>query len=198
MDLGGMFQPMTSMPLSLFNGIQSAPLQFDRMFTDQVAPIFSPTRRQLVGQYPEDDFGFVPEDDSVGPSPSTGPGNWNHIVPGGRGTTTRDGTHGGYPAVDIFADEGTPIYAPVDGVSTPGTYSLGGNATTIRGADGRFYYFAHAQRPMFGGTVKKGQIIGYVGRTGNARNTAPHLHYAVATRADAFSRFNGSGDIDPY
>jgi hypothetical protein len=127
---------------------------------------------------------------------STG-GTWDHVVPGGQGRVESGGTHGGSPAVDIFAPAGTPIYAPVDGVSSPGTYSLGGNATTIRGADGRYYYFAHAQSPMAGGQVRKGQIIGYVGNTGNARNTPAHLHYAVASNANVFGQRNGSGDLDP-
>ncbi len=123
---------------------------------------------------------------------------WDHIVPGGSGRVERGGTHGGYPAVDIFAPAGTPIYAPTDGESSPATLSLGGNATTLQGADGRWYYFAHAQRPMVGGRVRKGQIIGYVGNTGNAKNTPSHLHYAVATNPNAFAQRNGSGDIDPY
>jgi murein DD-endopeptidase MepM/ murein hydrolase activator NlpD len=127
----------------------------------------------------------------------TGQGAWDFLVPGGKGRTETGGTHGGHPAVDIFASEGTPIYAPTDGVSSPAVYPLGGNATTIRGDDGRHYYMAHGQRPFVGGRIRRGQIIGYVGRTGNARNTAPHLHYAVASSATYFDRWNGSGDLDP-
>jgi murein DD-endopeptidase MepM/ murein hydrolase activator NlpD len=124
-------------------------------------------------------------------------GQWDHLVPGGQGRVERGGTHGGHPAIDIFAPAGTPIRAPADGVSSPGQYPLGGNATTLRDDQGRWHYFAHAQAPMRGGPVKKGDIIGYVGNTGNARGTASHLHYATATSADAFERFNGSGDLDP-
>lgn len=131
------------------------------------------------------------------PAATNSGGQWGHIVPGGTGRVELGGTHGGKPAVDIFAAAGTPIYAPADGVSSPGTYSLGGNATTIQGADGRWYYFAHAQAPMMGGSVRKGQIIGYVGNSGNARGTAPHLHYAVASRPEYINMWNGSGDITP-
>jgi murein DD-endopeptidase MepM/ murein hydrolase activator NlpD len=131
-----------------------------------------------------------------GPVSRTG-GQWDHLVPGGQGRIERGGTHGGFPAIDIFAPVGTPILAPTDGVSAPGTYPLGGNASTLRGSDGRFYYFAHAQAPMRGGRVKKGDIIGYVGNSGNARATASHLHYAVASNPDVFDRYNGSGDLDP-
>lgn len=125
------------------------------------------------------------------------PGTWDYLVPGGTGRVERGGTHGGYPAIDIFAPAGTPIYAPVDGVSQPGQFRLGGNATTLRGADGRWYYFAHARDPMRGGAVRRGEIIGYVGNSGNARDTASHLHYAVASHPDIFGQRNGSGDIDP-
>lgn len=128
---------------------------------------------------------------------TTRAGAWDFVVQGGQGRTETGGTHGGHPAVDIFAPEGTPIYAPADGVSSPGLYPLGGNATTIRGDDGRYYYMAHGQRPFVGGRIRRGQIIGYVGRTGNARNTPAHLHYAVASNATYFDRWNGSGDLDP-
>jgi murein DD-endopeptidase MepM/ murein hydrolase activator NlpD len=124
-------------------------------------------------------------------------GQWDHLVPGGQGRIERGGTHGGWPAIDIFAKAGTPILAPTDGVSEPGQYPLGGNASTLRGSDGRFYYFAHAQAPMRGGQVKKGDIIGYVGNSGNAARTASHLHFAVATNPSVFDRYNGSGDLDP-
>jgi hypothetical protein len=125
-------------------------------------------------------------------------GTWDKIVPGGRGQTVRGGTHGGYPAVDIMANEGTPIYSPVDGVSAPGQYPLGGNATTITGSNGRSYYLAHGQRPFVGGQVKRGDVIGYVGRTGNAAGGPAHLHLAMATNPTVFNQRNGSGDLDPY
>jgi murein DD-endopeptidase MepM/ murein hydrolase activator NlpD len=124
-------------------------------------------------------------------------GQWDHLVPGGQGRVESGGTHGGHPAIDIFANEGTPILAPADGVSEPGTYPLGGNATTIRGANGRFYYLAHARDPMRAGPIRKGDVIGYVGRTGNAARTSAHLHFAIASDPSAFERFNGSGDLDP-
>lgn len=140
----------------------------------------------------------LPGTASASPPPATSSGgSWDHLVPGGKGKVERGGTHGGHPAIDIFAPAGTPIYAPADGVSSPGTYSLGGNATTLRGADGRWYYFAHARDAMRGGAVKKGDIIGYVGNSGNAKGTNPHLHYAVASDPSYFNKYNGSGDIDP-
>lgn len=129
--------------------------------------------------------------------PASGSGAWGMLVPGGQGVATDQGTHGGWPAVDIFAPRGTPILAPVSGTSSPGTYPLGGNATTLIGANGKAYYFAHALGPMLGGPVAAGQQIGQVGNSGNAASTPPHLHFAAATSADLFNRFNGSGNLWP-
>ena len=119
------------------------------------------------------------------------------VVPGGRGKFTTGGTHGSMPAADVFAPEGTPIYSPVDGNISAMLTPNGGNSATMRGSDGRYYYFAHAQRMMRSGNVRRGDIIGYVGRTGNARNTPPHLHYSVASDPSYFQRYNGSGNIIP-
>lgn len=127
----------------------------------------------------------------------TSAAGWSHVVPGGQGQIESGGTHGGHPAVDIFAPAGTPILAPVDGDSSPSVVSNGGNSTILKGADGQFYYFAHARDGMLGGQVKRGQVIGYVGNTGNARNTPSHLHYAVASSPKYFINWNGSGDLDP-
>jgi hypothetical protein len=109
---------------------------------------------------------------------------------------TSGGTHGGHPAADIFATKGTTIYAPVSGLSVPGTYPLGGNTSILRGDDGKFYYMAHGNVPFKGGRVKGGEAIGQVGDTGNARGTKPHVHFAIASSEGLFSSWNGSGDIN--
>ena len=103
------------------------------------------------------------------------------------GYCTDQGTHGGWPAADIFAAEGSPIYAPVGGISSPGLYRFGGFATTIAGDDGLTYYLAHGALPFAGGRVECGAIIGRVGSTGTgpggysaSGGTAPHLHLAIA------------------
>jgi murein DD-endopeptidase MepM/ murein hydrolase activator NlpD len=131
------------------------------------------------------------------PAEFSNPGGHVPVVRGaGPGTVwTTAGTHGGYPAVDIFAEKGTPIYAPVSGRSNPATYSLGGNATILYGDNGRAYYMAHGNTGFRGGNVQQGQKIGEVGNTGNARYTSPHLHFAIASNARYFDLYNGSGDI---
>lgn len=109
---------------------------------------------------------------------------------------TSGGTHGGHPAADIFAPKGSPIYAPVGGSTYTGSDGKGGNWAVQRGDDGRAYYFAHGDVPFASGRVERGQQIGEVGNTGNASATAPHLHFAIASRPDLFGELGGSGDID--
>ncbi|HEX2054257.1 MAG TPA: peptidoglycan DD-metalloendopeptidase family protein [Actinomycetota bacterium] len=88
-----------------------------------------------------------------------------------------------HQGVDIFALSGTPVYAVVNGVvEEKGVNPLGGNKLWIRSpGDNWRYYYAHLSGygpGISNGTrVKKGQVIGYVGNTGNARTTPPHLHF---------------------
>jgi murein DD-endopeptidase MepM/ murein hydrolase activator NlpD len=85
--------------------------------------------------------------------------------------------HGG---IDIFADEGAPIVAVDDGQLTFAEDPKGGHAFYLHATDGTVYYGAHLSeyegeaRP-----VEAGDVIGYVGHTGNAAETASHLHFEV-------------------
>lgn len=83
-------------------------------------------------------------------------------------------------AVDMAAPIGTPIYAVEDGViNSAGYNNLGGNRLHLN-SNTNEYYYAHMSRlaVITGQKVRKGQIIGYVGDTGNAKGTSPHLHFA--------------------
>ncbi len=103
----------------------------------------------------------------------------------------RDAGRRQHEGIDIFAARDTPVLAVVDGVARTGTNTLGGNVVWLRGrAFGESFYFAHLERFAFEGTanVKAGEVIGYVGNTGNARATAPHLHFGI---------YDG-GAIDPF
>lgn len=92
---------------------------------------------------------------------------------------------------DILAPEGTPLVAVDDGEIRFGSDPLGGNIASLRADDGARYYYAHLLD--FAGAaprrVQAGELIGYVGRTGNAGATPPHLHFEM--------RPAGSGPIDP-
>ncbi len=94
---------------------------------------------------------------------------------------------------DIFARRGTPVLAAADGVVTRlGGGALGGNAVFVTGRGSRTYYYAHldayAEGIEPGALVNRGTLLGYVGNTGNARTTPPHLHFGV---------YGPSGPLNP-
>jgi murein DD-endopeptidase MepM/ murein hydrolase activator NlpD len=75
---------------------------------------------------------------------------------------------------DIIAPQGTPIRATFDGYAQAGYNGLGGNAVNVYGDLG-YTYNAHMMAPGYTGQVSAGQIIGYVGATGDT--STPHLHF---------------------
>ncbi|MDP9387791.1 MAG: M23 family metallopeptidase [Actinomycetota bacterium] len=82
--------------------------------------------------------------------------------------------------VDIFAAGGTPVVAPVAGEVELRADTLGGLSFHLWGDDGSYYYGAHLSRyEGVGGPIKAGAVVGYVGRSGNAVGTAPHLHFEI-------------------
>ena len=94
---------------------------------------------------------------------------------------------------DLFAKRGTPVHSATDGyVWRIGESNLGGNTVWVIGAGGRVYYYAHldryAENLKAGDAVTTESVIGYVGNTGNAKGTPPHLHFGVYT---------STGAIDP-
>ncbi|MEO7742754.1 MAG: M23 family metallopeptidase [Usitatibacter sp.] len=90
-----------------------------------------------------------------------------------------------HEALDIMAPRGTPVVAVDDGTVARLFRSLPGGITVYQfDPSGTFaYYYAHLDRyaPGLreGAAVKRGEVIGYVGSTGNARADAPHLHFTV-------------------
>lgn len=94
---------------------------------------------------------------------------WGQARSGGR-------THQG---VDMIAARGTPIVAVVDGFAQSKVNTLGGNTISLSGADGNRYYYAHLDSWAALGQVTVGTVIGYVGDTGNAKFSTPHLHFEI-------------------
>src|SRR5438105_9139020 len=91
---------------------------------------------------------------------------------------------------DIFAKRGTPVYSATEGyVVRVGETALGGQTVSVLGAGGRVYYYArldsYAPDVAVGEYVTTETVLGYVGTTGNAKNTPPHLHFGVYTPAGA-------------
>jgi murein DD-endopeptidase MepM/ murein hydrolase activator NlpD len=96
---------------------------------------------------------------------------------------------------DIFAPMGTPLLASERGVvANVGVGTLGGTKLWVYGESGTRYYYAHliayADGIVEGTPVEAGQVIGYVGNTGNAITTPPHLHFEIHP--------DGGDAIDPY
>ena len=94
---------------------------------------------------------------------------------------------------DIFAPKGTPVLSATRGfVYNIGENNLGGQTVSVIGSGGRVYYYAHldkyAPNLQVGDRVTTRTVLGYVGTSGNAQGTPPHLHFGIYT---------SSGAIDP-
>ena len=107
-----------------------------------------------------------------------------------------------HQAIDILAPHGTPVIAAVDGKIRKLFNSKAGGITIYQAdaADEKMYYYAHLARYADGlregQFVSRGDVIGYVGTTGNARST-PHLHFAINILPPTKEWWKGE-PIDPY
>lgn len=102
-----------------------------------------------------------------------------------------------HEGIDILAPRGTKVRSATPGlIADLRNNNLGGKVVWILGPGGAWHYYAHLdghKRGLkVGDYVKKGDVIGYVGNTGNARHTAPHLHYGL------YLSGKGRGVVNPY
>jgi murein DD-endopeptidase MepM/ murein hydrolase activator NlpD len=108
-----------------------------------------------------------------------------------------------HDAIDIMAPAGTPVLAVADGSVEKLFDSQRGGLTIYQfEPDGRLaYYYAHLQRYADGlaegQAIRRGQVIGYVGATGNADPAAPHLHFAIFVLGPERNWWQGQA-INPY
>src|SRR5436309_9987944 len=112
------------------------------------------------------------------------PGNWHH-------------------GDDIFAPLGTPVLACADGtVFSIGWNNVGGNRLWLRDSQGNEFYYAHlsAYSPAAkdGNRVKAGEVVGFIGNTGDAEGTAYHLHFEIHPVAYLSLGYDGAVDPTPY
>lgn len=117
--------------------------------------------------------------------------------------TQRRGVSRQHEALDIMAPRGTPVLAVEDGRIAKLFTSAQGGLTIYQfdPAEQFAYYYAHLDRYAAGITegepVARGQILGYVGSTGNAQPDAPHLHFAVFKLGPEKSWWEGQ-PLDPF
>ena len=127
----------------------------------------------------------LPKDDSL-PNPLVD----RHLTDTWGGARSEGRRHEG---IDIFAQRGTPIHATTHGiVRKVGLDRLGGKVVVIVGPGGAGHYYAHLEDYADiseGDWVNAGDVIGYVGDSGNAKGTPPHVHYGIY--------INGSA-VNPY
>jgi len=108
-----------------------------------------------------------------------------------------------HDAIDILARAGTPVLAVADGTIEKLFNSERGGLTVYQfEPGGRYcYYYAHLERYADGlaekQTVTRGQVIGYVGSTGNASPEAPHLHFEIHTLGPEKQWWKGAS-LNPY
>ncbi len=98
-----------------------------------------------------------------------------------------------HQGIDIFARRGTPVLSSTEGiVMEVGSNRLGGLVVWVMGPGGQRHYYAHLERYAdveAGMRIPAGRVLGYVGDSGNAKGTPPHLHYGV---------YGIGGAINPY
>lgn len=97
-----------------------------------------------------------------------------------------------HQGVDIFAKRGTPVLSATRGVvSSVNDYGIGGKHVWVIGPGGERHYYAHLDGFAPGiarfDLVEAGGLLGFVGDTGNARGTPPHLHYGIYAMSGAYN-----------
>lgn len=130
------------------------------------------------------------------PPPRTLPVPVDGVEPGDVADTWGEARSGGarrHEGVDIFAARRTPVRSATPGIVVRrGENPLGGRVVTILGPGGWRHYYAHLQGwagHAVGDRVEAGEVIGFVGTSGNAPSGAPHLHYGI---------YASGGALNPY
>ncbi len=106
----------------------------------------------------------------------------------------RDGGERKHRGIDLFAPRGTQILAVADGIiSYIGNQPKGGRCLWLATEQGVSFYYAHLERwaaGLYEGMeVRRGDVLGFVGNTGNALTTPPHLHFSIV---------EGDESLNPY
>jgi murein DD-endopeptidase MepM/ murein hydrolase activator NlpD len=139
---------------------------------------------------------------------------YTYVFPVQKAETTYGRAHHDYPATDIFCVEGAEFVAVTSGTvhvviredtwdaKTNDPALRSGMAVGIIGDDGVRYYGSHlsgvAEGIEVGMRVEAGQLLGYTGKSGNARATPPHLHFGISRPSDPYDWQVRRGEMNPY
>ncbi len=104
---------------------------------------------------------------------------WGFARSGGR-------SHAG---IDMFAPTGTPVYAPASGWVDIATGTVGGHQFRLTDTSGTLWFGSHMSDFGNYGEVQAGDVIGYVGDSGNAKGSDPHLHFEVHPEGQAVNPY---------
>ncbi len=186
--------------------------KFSDIAENSPTPLASPSETHLPTLTPSVTASSTPTD-----LPTETPISWSYIFPIEPSNVAdfSEGTAGhGYPATDIFAPEGSKFVAITNGVVDFVSYEdrwtpeeddpglRGGLSVAIIGDDGVRYYGSHlsaVERGIKAGVrVTVGQILGYVGHTGDARTTPSHLHFGISHPSYPTDWHARRGEVDSF
>lgn len=203
--------PMLGLPMPLPSPT-SAPLPTVAVVPSPLPPTLTPFSSPTDTETPAGTPSEIPTE-----TPPETPIIWTYVFPvqpANGADFAEDAASHGYPATDIFAPEGAKFVAVTDGVIDFVSYEdrwdpehddlalRGGLCVAILGEDGVRYYGSHlsAIEPGInpGVRVTAGQVLGYVGRTGNARTTPSHLHFGISHPTYPEDWRARRGEVDPF
>jgi murein DD-endopeptidase MepM/ murein hydrolase activator NlpD len=153
--------------------------------------------------------GYHPSHDPLRATPGLGPAEYDFPVAGDvswgdtYGANRSDVPGGWHHGDDLFAKLGTPILAVADGtVFAVGWNRVGGWRLWLRDQFGNGFYYAHfagyTALARDNSQVRRGQVLGFVGNTGDAHTTDPHLHFEVHPNGLLSLGYDGAVDPTTY